>query len=266
MCKFFLPFGYAFETRAKTKVHRISFLLLIAFPIYFTVCLLNKEIYNVFTFFIALSSLYSVYEIGYIYNDVLTVQYEAKPTKWLNDAKANWIKQNYEIVIAIKVFWIIGCVYYIGVINKELNTLYFSFAAAGMNFTYALHNRLRGRANCVTDTVLQFFKYCTLVIALDKMGNAQIYAACLFLEIGLLRGYEYSVEHGYINSRFKISVDQKRIYYYAILTLIGAAVCLFAGESVLLIESLYFLTYRILCYIMQKNPIIDKERRQNCEK
>ena len=82
MNSFYLPFVYLFKSRLKSKMNKISWFIIYIIPIYFIgLSVSNTELLNYSLIFIlAVIVFNSVYELGYLENDIQTTKKESNPT------------------------------------------------------------------------------------------------------------------------------------------------------------------------------------------
>lgn len=263
MKRFYLPYLYGISTRVKTKVHKLSFIALIIIPNYISASFAMGEWVNCIDFFLAFSALYMIYEIGYIYNDILTIRYEQKPTKWLKGEYQQWLEKNYEIVVATRVL-IVAITVLVLHIRGVQNIMFFIGALVLLKVFYAFHNYFRDWRNIITVFLLQFVKYGAVVLLFGNVYTSWYYILINMLLIGGVRTYEYGVDKAFFTGKFtKISVDFRRVIYYAAMLLVSIVVLVVANRWDMTVMSCYMLLYRVLCLIVQGNKYISNDRSKN---
>jgi hypothetical protein len=257
------PFAYGIKTRTKTWVSKLSFVGLFVIPnILFCYFSSEGEI-TIINFFVALSTLFSAYEVGYIYNDVLAVKYETNPTKWIPVDSLEFVHKTYEILIGIRVIWIVIACWILSVSYSISKVFTFLLVLGFLNLFYGIHNYIRGVGNCITFFLLQFIKYGGLVILFGKGRNILTYIVCGVLEIGIVRTYEYLRDKRYLNSMPLIeNVDLRRVLYCLLLTMITLVVSNLINDYGILLTCIYMLIYRLFCFWLSKIDFIKDDRKK----
>lgn len=259
-----IPYFYGFNTRAKTTVHRISFLLFIFAPIFIAAYFMTCGEIDILLFILSFSAMYVVYEIGYIYNDVYTTKKEKKPTRWLKTENQEAFTQDFfPFLISVRVVYaaiLIVAINHLGGLNSEA----FIICLALLDFSFSGHNYFRNKVNIITDFAVNIFKYSIPLIPFVTSINQFPYILWIIVEIPLARGSEFIIGHKYgLKHLQQIQTDIRRIIFYGILLLIGMAISFFTKEVFYLILSGYLFTYRFLCYFATKIAFIKKMRVDN---
>lgn len=257
----FFPFGYGISTRAKTVVSKISLVCLIFVPnLMYSYYSANEQI-NPFHFILAFSILYSAYEIGYIYNDVLTTRFEQKPTKWLAPEKVIFVEKTYEIIIGSRVCWIAFGLYILSFIG-DYNIDYFMFSLAVLHIVYGFHNYYRDKRNILTVFFLQVIKYGALPILFGSKTTIW-YITAGIIQIGLVRTYEYAGYKKFISISKEESIDIRRVLYYLFLLIVALIIYSIYEQKGFLFISIYLLMFRIICLVVSKNKYVLLSRKRN---
>lgn len=264
MKKLFLPYLYGFNTRARSKVHKVSFFMLIVLPIFLNIFLLNNFVLDIFLFFLAFTAMYLVYEIGYIYNDVFTVKKEEKPTQWLTKKNVEFVNDNYLLLISSRVIYILllmMVIRHISPYNYEL----FVVSLILLYFVFSLHNSFRGWINIITDGLLQILKYGSIFLLFLNGKDLLLAYIYIYIEIAFLRTLEFGIGKKYILKKLQnVNMDSFRLIYYLCMLVISAVLGIFSEEVYpLSIGLVYLLIYRILCKIMTLNKKIVEIRSTN---
>lgn len=251
----FFPYQYGFHTRAKSKMHKVSFLFLIFFPIAMNAMMINEKTLDVVfvcRLLLFFSAMYMVYEIGYIGNDVFTPKLEKKTTRWLDKGRIKYVQKNYKKLIAIRIIWVALIICILEILHTE-KIIHFILTLICLTASFHIHNSIRGRLNVLTDFLLNFFKYtsCLLPFSADakKLTNFVFFS---IIEIVLVRTLEFGIERHYILTFLKgFDYDKNRVKYYSLLT-VGAGVfsVMNADFRPLFCVSLYLFLYRLFCLIL----------------
>lgn len=269
MCKkeaiLFLPYAYGFNTRAKTILHKISFLLYIIAPCFINIMFMKSFEVNFVLFVLAFTGMYLVYEVGYIYNDIYTTQKEKNPTHWLKTEEMEYYaKDKFPLLISFRVVYLTAVCLAMSMIGSNNITLYI----VGLTFLYlsfSLHNYFRGPINIVTDGFLNLFKYLTPMVIFSEINTDILFYVYLFFEVPFARMIGYVIGKKYALHRLaNINVDIRRVIYYLILTFVAGI--LFVVDHIhiwFLYGAVYMLVYRVLCLILSRRENINKVRWKN---
>ena len=257
---FILPYTYGFSTRAKTLVHRLSFIALIFIPILLHVIIITDCNFSFVLYCAGFTSMYATYEIGYIYNDVYTVLKESKPTKWLTEKSNVFVQNSYPILISCRVVWIFICMI---VMKKQhaVNILGFVGCLCLVHFVFSLHNYFRGIQNIFTNGGLQVLKYISVLLLFGTGKNLLLHSGFIYFEIAFERTIEYAISKKYILVDKKINIDNFRIIYYFVLSVVSFMLYVMSRRYIgLLLGSSYLMFYRVICKLLISNNKIVESR------
>lgn len=260
----FLPYFYGFNTRARTNIHKLSFIFVVLVPILLNVYLMTSGLFEILDFILAFTVMYAVYEIGYIYNDAYTAKKEKKPTQWLKDEYIAFVDDTYPLLIAARVMVILIGLFFLS--YRQLYNFKGYVIMMGMLYmAFAFHNYYRGKINIITDGCLQIAKYCSILILFLNLQEVYVYLLYIYLEIGLVRTVEFGIGKKYIFPFLQIiKVDNLRVVYYFVLTVIAGVLSVTYKSSFhLFIGSLYMFCFRLVCLLLGKNKKISDNRMSN---
>ncbi|MGL5616063.1 MAG: hypothetical protein ACRDD2_07545 [Sarcina sp.] len=256
MKKFIIPFYYTFYTRIKGKSKRIAYIFTFILPVYiyiigFTKFSLNEFIASIIGFI----GLMSIYEVGYIKNDVLTIKKEKNPTLRLTWDEIFYANEKMNKITLIK--YLIGIIAAVILSYLGGNALYYAVALIVIDCIYLIHNFVRDRKSIITFFFLSLLRYITvplifLNVNLNSTDGKKLYTLVLTfaLVIAIPRTIEKAAEKKYnIKKLFVIKrkTAEFRVIYYLIATLIGLLVMKL--EASYLVLALYYLAYRFLIYL-----------------
>jgi hypothetical protein len=219
--KFVLPGYYLFYSRLIRKSERISWL--VVFP--FAVLLANMmaapddAAFIVGIFILSFLAWLSVYEVGYLENDVFTIDREANPTLRVPRKEINLIKSNiYQIIgIRLLLFLLLTCLLWYFFADQF--SLAYYFATIGVTcVVFYFHNRLRSRWNILTYLLLSSGKYLFLALILFQLEFPLLLWALVFA-FPLPRTLEHACKVKYGLKPVKAMVgefDLFRVRYYFI--------------------------------------------------
>ncbi len=272
---FYIPFFYLIHSRLKSKFELISWQIIFFIPVLIITYFYLETRSNIFIHLFLLSQLifYSIYEIGYIENDILTTKKEKYPTIRLNSINTRYIKKNYYKIVFSKyliftfsfllLMWIDLWVEYI--LNIEL----FLIQIILTRFIFYIHNNVRNRLTIITFFLLSILKYTfpiILFIDISKIHFALILAIISFpilrtIEIFLLKRFNFK----FIGKIIK-DIDKFRILYYLIIFFSFNIIYLFKFINfeefyLALTIILYFLIFRIISFILIKGNIYNRDKK-----
>lgn len=261
----FLPYAYGFNTRAKTIIHRISFLLYIIAPCLMNIIFMRSFDVDYGLFVLAFSGMYIVYEIGYIYNDVYTTKRENNPTRWIKtDELERYVEEKYPLLISSRIIYLTSiCVSMSLVWNCNIRV--YIICLALLYLFFSLHNYFRGFVNVFTDGLLNLFKYLTPLIAFAATYSDVRFFVYLLFEVPVARMIGYVIGKNYaFHGLAGINVDVRRVLYYFILTTVAGIMCIVNYSHIwFLYGVIYMLIYRIFCLILSKREGIRNTRWKN---
>lgn len=263
----YIPSIYFFKTRAKTVLHKGSFFILIVFPIFAMFFQECRGVYgrDIFPIFLAgFVAMFSVYEIGYLYNDFETTRFENSPSYWMPLEEHKKLEIKFEKMIAVRVLYIVVCVL---VLNnyENLNTNLFLLALAFLNLSYAMHNSIRSRWNIITDALLQILKYCSILLLNGNNIITLKFCLMMILAVPVIRTIEFTrKERLDINCFKKIDVNLLRIGYHFLCAVIAFVWNCYDKDAIVLVTiSIVLMIYRLISYAMLKNSYINRIRSSN---
>ena len=248
---FFIPFGYFIKTRLNTKA-AVSFhvysefllgiLLLLYSGISFAQALLN--------FFTAYFAFISIYEIGYITNDFISVRFEKNARHRLKD---------YDPGITIVVLWIIirlfvfiAISYFNGFIFLQEWWVFY----LGLGVVFFLHNILkRNEIKIFTFISLAFFRFYAPVFIFFSPAffSATLPGISLFYILFRTFTYMYGKQLLVIPSRSSLSF---KFNFYLLLLPVSIFISFFLSNWLCLWLNLYFLFFWSTLFLLDKLSVI----------
>ena len=272
---YFIPFFYLINSRLKTKLELISWQIIFFIPVLIITYYHLDIRSNVFIHLFLLSQLifYSIYEIGYIENDVVTVKNEKDPTIRLNKENTKYIEKNYSKIInsrylvfllsSILLLWIDLWIEY--VLNIEL----FLFCVLITRLIFYVHNKIRNRFTIITFFLLSISKFSfplILFVNLEKINYALFLALLVFpilrtIEIFFLRRFKFK-----FIGKIITDIDKFRIIYYLTLFILFIMAYFLSVLNIYefyigITIILYFLLFRIICFFLIKGSIYKRDKK-----
>tara|TARA_Y100000768_G_scaffold63599_1_gene43709 strand:- start:10714 stop:11553 length:840 start_codon:yes stop_codon:yes gene_type:complete len=279
MIWFYFPFFYLIHSRLKKKFELVSWQVIFFIPqLLITYYYLDVRS-NIFVhlFLIAQVIFYSLYETGYIQNDVITTQNEKNPTNRLNKKNKNFVLKNYTKITNLRylitIFFIFVLLWLDSFTAYRLNFTNFLLILIITKIIFYIHNNIRNRLTIITFFLLSFFKYSFpifLFISEDKLFYPLLLCLIIF---PVLRAMEVITLERYNFKTIKVffgNIDKLRVIYYSVLLFVLIMSKIFNlldnfNFYLLITVILYFLLFRICCFyiikygIFKRNPKINKD-------
>lgn len=269
--KYFFPYIYGFETRAKSIFYKVSFAAYILIPnflilfLYYGASGISEQLIN---FMLAFTAMYSVYEIGYLQNDTFTVKIENEPSYRLKKEQRDYVERYALLLIAFH----FGEAVVLAVILYIRQTPYlwsFVLMLCMLYVAYAFYNSFRNKSNIIAIFFVLLGKYCAVpMLFIPLKGNA-VYYITLILAIPLYRTIEMAMAAKRYGLNVRIfspsCIDRTRVIYYLIMFL-GAFVLMAQNREKFFPPFMvfgYLLLFRMFCFIAIKNKKI-MNNRKNC--
>jgi len=256
MNSFYLPFVYLFKSRLKSKMNKISWFIIYIIPIYFIgLSVSNTELLNYSLIFIlAVIVFNSVYELGYLENDIQTTKKESNPTYRIDEKTYNFLDNNYAKIIVFKIITIISILIFTYLLFEDkVYIINFIIGLTTIRFFFYLHNKIRNQLNILTFFLLSSTKYILPLVLVLNLNELFSVWYILFL-FPILRSIEHSTKIKYKLNKWAEIIgnhDLFRIKYYLIVFVVSVYFY-FSNliEYSFLIFILYFLLYRTATYIL----------------
>ncbi|MBS9525605.1 wbuO protein [Litoribacter alkaliphilus] len=221
MFRFIAPFNYLYFSRLRIKAEVYS--LIYIYPLALAVYLFGfygQSISEQGILFILLLVMWMLpYEVGYMINDSITVDYEKYPNRRISQNDVSFIRKNLPSIMLIR-FGLLGAI--VGVIMvtnlmEWTKMVYCGIYLALVSIAFQFHNRIRSRYNVLTYFVLCVLKYWFPVyFILGFEFGFEPYIILLF-SFPVLRTIEHSVKPKYelLNWQAIIGpLDTFRAIYY----------------------------------------------------
>lgn len=255
---YLLPYSYGIATRIKGSLHKLSFLIVIMFPIFYLSYINSTDNTLLFIgkFMLGFTALYSIYEIGYIYNDVITTRFEKKPTFRLSEKRQLEVERLANLLISFRVCYATISIILLS-ITDALNIKYFIILLILLHLSYAFHNYFRNKMNILTILFVLIFKYVSVPILFIPLEKFFPFFIMLILIVPLLRTIEFCGKPIYrIRILNSFNYDKFRVSYYFILIILGL-VLTFIDESYrfLITLSIIFFAFRFFVFITLNNKV-----------
>lgn len=259
----YIPFVYTFRSRLVRLSEKISWFivypLLVAVPCYFEAALPIDSYLNVF--FLSLVAWQSIYEIGYLYNDSLTIRNESDPTLRFSREILESISARIPKAVFVRLVVTILILYWLWQhYGASVSVGLFAIAICLSQGAFFLHNKLRSRMNILSYALLSATKYLAFPLLVFGLSRPMLLAFYIVI-FTLPRTMEHAVKVKYGLRWLKFNVvgelEVFRVKYYLILVGLYTIIFLFstAGERsviVFLMTSISMLVYRMVIWMVIK--------------
>ncbi|MBP3819284.1 MAG: hypothetical protein J6H31_13395 [Butyrivibrio sp.] len=210
-------------------------------------------------YIIGYTGMMSLYECGYIFNDVITVQYESNPTKRIKDKKEiSRILNHLENILTVRLIYFLLASYCLYLYRPE-NVILYIVLSTGMLIAYSLHNFIRNGWNGFTFMALVHFKYLIPIGIFLSIGELCHY----YIWILMIAIVEQSAIHWTEKRYFSLQlippdkIDQFRVVYFTLVIFIFAiGVKLNLLDFKYMTLPIFYFFYRVIGVFLIKKSFI----------
>lgn len=252
MLKYYIPMVYTFTTRYNNIFAAISFLIFTCLPSLFLVISHNiVTIGLLVNYCIIFYAMYAAYEIGYLFNDIITTQFEKDPTNRIQEMYINRMPKHLENMVTVRLIVISLGAYWTWSIGTNIEI--FIIMLFLLLIFYSIHNYFRNGINILTMFLLVFLKNFIPIIPFVKMHNWQEASILIIISICVIRTYEFATK-----KRFHLKIDIDNIdvfrikYYIFVLAIMCGLFSLHYVSASYIELPLFFLLYRLFIWKLLK--------------
>lgn len=259
MYLFYIPIFYLIHSRLKTKFDLISWQIIFLIPQFAITYFYLHTRSDIFVqlFLISQFIFHTLYEVGYIENDIVTTRNEKKPTIRLDKKSIAYLKKNYFKVIYLKyiiAIFFIGLLYWIDSFTAyRLNLEAFLVLLVLNRIIFFIHNSIRNRFNILTFYLLSVTKYIFPIILFINFKTMLFPLILMILVFPVLRTIEVCTlkKHNLkLLSKLVYNIDRFRVFYYFFITVVFIIIWYFSilstkDFSISIFILIYFLLFRI---------------------
>ena len=144
---------YLFESRLKSKIERISWFVIYIIPVFLLSYALSSvgTLSFIILFIMAVLSFFSLYEVGYIENDIKTTLNEKNPTIRIIQSKQYFLEKNYYVIQFFKILITLVLIFSIKFFSESLGIkiylVQFVICLFFMRVSFFAHNKIRSRVD-----------------------------------------------------------------------------------------------------------------------
>lgn len=213
--KFYIPLLYTLKTRYIGILGFISFLITSVFPsiLYFYIFIKDENInQSGISFLCSYLIVNSIYEIGYIINDVYSSRKEKSPTLRLSKQELEFGEKNILRIINIRLLFIILHYSILICLNNVKSVLYI-FCLLLMSI-YLVHNNINSRYRFLSNSLLVTFRFLVPFLIFPIQMNLISFIS-LFITLPLLKTATYFFKKNCDYSE-KFLNNFQLIYYFVL--------------------------------------------------
>jgi hypothetical protein len=219
MYKYALSFYYLYMSRLKQPIDMLSWILIFLIPPFFlgwygTPLLFGEYLLR---FSLGFMAFYTLYEVGYLENDIITTQKESSATLRLPFKEQEKITKGYSQIVGFRLLLVLFFLLLLrGVVGSWEALSAFLLLLLVSRVVFWFHNHLRNRGNIVTYFLLASLKY-GMVFTLNGTQEEGLFLLGVLLLFPLPRTLEHMARKRYGFKRYALrmgSYDCFRIVYY----------------------------------------------------
>lgn len=238
---FYIPFLYFYKSRLKSIKKLISWFFIYIIPIIISYLFLFQD-ENIINIIIYLIGIYTIYEIGYIYNDTETIKKEENPTIRLSLEQIKFYENN---KLSIYLFRLIFSFCMILLLRNaiDLNLAICSYILLFVLFY--IYNNIRSILNLPLHFLLVIIRFSSFILVFGQSFKLFVLSIFIFPVLNLierageLRFGLITLQHDFFSNH-----NRFRIIYYSLLFL--ASYMMFGFYYWLSVVSFYMLIYRVI--------------------
>ena len=258
MIKYIIPFFYTFYSRVKNNGKRIAYFFTFIIPvlIYGLIVSYDSEknmIITIIAIVVGLIGTMSIYEIGYIRNDVFTIKKEKNPTLRLSENDLIYVENNITIILIIKYLFSILSVIIISFLEFKYTNFFIGLIL--IEIVYFIHNKVRGKLSIFSFFVLSTLRYVTPLLVINT--NIYVIILVFIFSISIPRTIEKASDFKF-NIKFlqfvlNSDLNLLRTIYYIIVVMITLVLGISKNiADVFIVVSIYYLIYRTSILVVSK--------------
>lgn len=241
---FYLPLLYRYHTRERRRF-LIPFMLTDFLPVFILACSVENiiNLHFIATFLFAFFAMFSIYEIGYIINDSITIKNELSPVLRLKQAELKYFEKKELFIFGIRFSnFILFCVL-LWIQSKENLTIYL-FCNIALLITYFFHNYFRNKIRFITNTFLNVGKYFIPLIGIAF--SSSFYSILVyFIYFTFFRSITYILE-----KETKININSFQIVF-VLICLFGLSIAAYVYKLQLSIcEYLFYAAFSMYKFVV----------------
>lgn len=246
-----VPLYYTYYSRLKSKENKIAYIFSYVIPI--IIIIFQSKMNNSFEESIVLGifsilSYMSIYEIGYLFNDIKTVKFEKNPTMRIEKEERNFLEAKLIKISVIKCIISFFIFELITVSDRKID--YFIVLSLTLCLYY-FHNNIRVKyINFITFMLLSLCRFTFPIYIINKNQLNLENIIEIFFILVLIRNIELvGKKYNFLKLNFYYKKEELRVIYYLFLILLVKALEINKINHRLLY---YMFCYRVICLLLKR--------------
>jgi hypothetical protein len=226
---FFLPFLYAFHTRmGKGMTALLKWMSEYVIPTFLVAILASNGAFVVwYDYLIMLVLTYTLYEIGYMYNDAYTIKREEHPTRRLNEQELTFFYKHEWQIMAFRLFLSSILSVYIVMMYDYSSSAWLAIGAAwSIILVYGFFNRIRSHVSFLLHALLLLLRYSVpwFLFAIDSMPTLLVLVFFVYPLPNMLENMarnKYGINYAF-TQLYMANYERRyqfRVWYYLVLVI-----------------------------------------------
>lgn len=263
---FYIPFSYYYVVRLGTLPKLLSWMLIYLFPVsYYAFLTYNGDILPfIINMVLILISTFSLYELGYIFNDTITTKQEQYPTIRLYPENLQHFEHYRWWITLCHIFYSILAIICLLLFNNApfanippQHLTYTLLSIVAIFPIFSLYNHWRSHYNVLLYPILVFSRYLPFVLLYEINWLVILFLFITFPMINMIERFSMP-RYRFSGIRTLIPNENTktlfRVAYYTITLIITSILYLLNIISLqLIIPIIILFIYRLLIYFITKN-------------
>tara|TARA_R110002072_G_scaffold13418_7_gene56201 strand:+ start:35897 stop:36682 length:786 start_codon:yes stop_codon:yes gene_type:complete len=243
---FYIPLAYFFGTRVVTAKARISWCMIYPVPLLLIVFAFGQgfDLEDLVQLILASVCTYTIYELGYIQNDTVTIRSEAQPNLRLGELELEYVSDYWLVMLLVRLM-IAGLL--LSSLYSAPGFLLYLLSLLILGTVFQIYNRQRGPMNALLHPVLVTARFCGPLMLLLPDLTVFCYGLLVF---PVLNGLERAREPRYGLTRLEriwfANSGSGRWGYYLVVLAAWLLLCVTLDLSLLTgLPLFYMFVYRL---------------------
>lgn len=251
---FYIPFGYYYAVRLGTVWKLLSWMLIYIMPTVFYSWLTFDGVWWQFAvnYALVLMAVFSLYELGYIFNDTVAIRREQQPAIRLYEPNFRHFKQYMWVIVLVRLFYAVQAIGLLVLLNRQWHTIdsrHIWFVRACiicMLVVFWIYNNWRSKYNVWLYPLLVFSRYLPFMLLYRIDGWAILMLWLSFPMVNWLERFSMP-RYRFPLMRKLIPTEQSKTLFRAVYYMVILMVPLVLPKP-LIATYMYLFPIEILCF------------------
>ncbi|MBO7455963.1 MAG: hypothetical protein J6T76_06140 [Paludibacteraceae bacterium] len=251
---FYIPFGYYYAVRLGTVWKLLSWMLIYIMPTVFYSWLTFDGVWWQFAvnYALVLMAVFSLYELGYIFNDTVAIRREQQPAIRLYEPNFRHFKQYMWVIVLVRLFYAVQAIGLLVLLNRQWHTtdsrhIWFVRACIiCMLVVFCIYNNWRSKYNVWLYPLLVFSRYLPFMLLYRIDGWAILMLWLSFPMVNWLERFSMP-RYRFPLMRKLIPTEQSKTLFRAVYYMVILMVPLVLPKP-LIATYMYLFPIEILCF------------------